>query len=210
MNLTRNFRTEEFVDASHDGCQPSSPWGRERWWSESILQPLRNAFGTPIRITSYNRCIPGRIGAGGHGLGGEAIDIVPLNVTNVVDTMREMVEWLATYKPEFLGKVLLEISPPHLHMTTKGPEPFRAENTFQALEETASGDWIMLRGSETVTDIETAVASAEREKDGTISQTFSEPKLAGVGSSDLSPNQRRIFVLGSLGFVGGLVLAKVV
>lgn len=214
--LSRNFDSSEFVNASHSGCEPSDPFSQERWWAENILQPLRNAFGNPIRISSYNRCIPGSIGVGGHGLGGQAVDFYPLNVSDPVAKMREMVTWLATFKADLLGKVLLEITPPHIHATTKGPESFRAGGRFQALEELASGDWLVM--SSTAPEVQTAQtqpASTEPKED-VSSETYKEPKQStGVTLPDLAnvfptfSERNRLIILGSLGMVGGIALARV-
>lgn len=115
----RHFPVSEWQAASSrqlTGDEVAWAW----WWTTYVLGPARRVFG-PLLVTSFERGVNPNTGAtetGGHSTedaGGYAVDFAPL-ADGV--TTREVRDWLAAHKLEYLGELIDERD--HVHMTVRG------------------------------------------------------------------------------------------
>jgi hypothetical protein len=115
----RHFPVREFQGASSRQLTAEEiRWAW--WWTTYVLGPARRQLG-PLLVTSYERNTHPHHGGpelGGHSTenaGGYALDVVPL-AEGV--TVRQLRDWLATHRIEYLGELIDERD--HVHMTVRG------------------------------------------------------------------------------------------
>ena len=127
MNLSRNFTLKEFEDAAH-GPLNAQERDNAEIFALAYLQPLRDAMGFPICITSFARRV--NIGGGAHA-GGRAIDFVACDRSP--EKLERMFKWLATHAT--YGELIHERD--HLHLTLPGVGGMQ-----ETLREPREGDYI--------------------------------------------------------------------
>lgn len=116
MNLSANFTLGEFQAAS-DRAITTVQVRKAQAFVDGWLQPLREAMGFPVVITSFVRS-----GVDSHSVGspphadGDSVDFVPQSREPA--DLRRMRDWLD--QRGGYGELLYEVTPYHLHMTLPG------------------------------------------------------------------------------------------
>lgn len=140
MNLTANFTLAEFQSVSDvqlDAVQQMYA----QWFATHILQPLRDQFGWPIKITSFVRSRD----VGKPHEQGNALDFQPCKNCPAVAQdpgefarrLEAMFVWLAQYKSVEFGTLIDERT--HLHVTRPGFQ----SRTGYVLREPTEGNYVL-------------------------------------------------------------------